>query len=92
MAYNGVNSSGKHEYEYVRVKLTSGWDNPENPARLDGGGLQIHLSTEIEAALPGKPFCFHAYGTKTLIWFGSQLTAGEEASLDQAVSDHKNNV
>ena len=94
--YNGTiekNGHTIHEYEYVRVELSNGYDVPRHPDRLDGEGSQIDIGVEIKAAFPGVKFCCHGHDTVFKVWFPEgQLTAEEESTLDQIVANHKANL
>ena len=79
------------DYTYTRT-LSGGHYDIDNKSRVDGGGLQIFLAKEIEAALPGKEFCIKCAGTVVTIRFVDELSAGDKTTLDSIVSDHKNNV
>jgi hypothetical protein len=86
-------------YNYTRERLAEGdhineWDI-DNPDRVDGGLDQIHLATEITAAIPGKILDVPGIicnGSSCTIAFTEALTAGEETTLTTIVNNHKNNV
>ena len=79
-------------YSYTRTAQTGGGYDVENIDRVDGEGLQIYLATEIEAALPSKPFKIHCNNTAMDIIFNDALSAGDKTKLDGVVSDHQSNA
>jgi hypothetical protein len=79
------------EYLYTR-ELVNGAYDIDNPLRVDGEGFQIHLATEIVAALPGKVFKEYCNGTECKLVFVDTLTSGEETTLTNTVTTHKNNT
>ena len=77
---------------YTRETVAGAY-NVNNPARLDGGSLQICLAKEIETALPGKKFVVRCNGTAVKIVFkDADISAGEKTTLDTVINDHKNNL
>lgn len=69
--------------------------NIDNPYRTDAEGNQIHLTTEIAAAIPAKGFACPSMvcdGVDCSINFIEDLTPEEIAILTTTVNNHKNNV
>lgn len=81
-----------YDYTYARALLGSGQWDIDNPNRVDGGGAQIHLVKEIEAALPIITFTLRCDGAVLTICCDNPLTAGEEATITGLVSSHKANA
>lgn len=79
------------EYIYTR-DLVSGSYNIENPARVDEGGDQIHLAKEVSDALPGKTFKMICMGTEVKFDFDIALDSGEQTTISNIVTAHKNNT
>ena len=81
------------EYIYVREDSIGGVNyNIENPERLDGESKQIRLAQEVEAALPGKTFKLRCDGSEVKFVFDVALSGGEETTLTNTVTAHKNNT
>ncbi len=78
------------DYTYTRV-MVDGTYSIANPLRLDGSGDQIHLSKEVESALPGKVFTLICNGAEAKFVFTEALSANEKTTLDTAVTDHQEN-
>jgi hypothetical protein len=79
------------EYSYERSTISDGRRDIDNPLRVDGEGNQIHLSKEIESALPGKNFKLKCHGDNAVLIFDNDLSSEEENLLSQVVISHKNN-
>ena len=77
-------------YSYTRA-LVNGLYDIENISRVNGESHQIHLGVEIEAVISGNSFKVEGHGVDLDIIFNTELSAGDETILDQAVSDHKEN-
>ncbi len=78
------------DYTYTRV-MVDGTYSIANPLRLDGSGDQIHLSKEVESALPGKAFKLICNGAEAKFVFTEALSGAEKTTLDAAVTDHQEN-
>ena len=79
-------------YEFVRAKLPGGqWDIP-NLERVDGEGAQIHLSKEVEAALPGVAFKVLGDEAVLCVMTENTLVAADVVTLADVVADHKANA
>lgn len=80
-------------YPFTRVVLPSGHWDIDHPDRVDGGGARLSLAKEVEAALPGHPFTVRCDAGSCVVDFpGYELTTGEETTLNDTVSDHRNNA
>ena len=79
-------------YEYSR-ELVNGAYNINNLERIDGESNQIRLFKEVldEGSLPDA---FEIICNETLCTFifSSDLTGQQETTLNNIVSDHKNNI
>ena len=81
------------DYIYAREATVGGVNyNVENPERVDGSSNQIRLAQEVETALPGKTFKLRCNGTEVKFIFDIALSAGEETTLTNTVTAHKNNT
>lgn len=80
-------------YTYTREQVSQddvSWD-VNHHERIDGNGDQILLADEINSQLTGL-VCIKADGSTLTIEFESALSSGDKDTLDDIVSDHKNNV
>lgn len=80
-------------YPFTRTILPSGHWDTDHPDRVDGGGAKLFLAGEIEIAIPGHPFTVRCAAGSCVVDFPDYtLTAGEETTLTDTVSDHQNNA
>lgn len=77
-------------YEYARGNV----NNPDRvyPVGHAKEGNQKHLAKDVEEAFPGKDFLVRCDGTMLCILAKDGLSAAEKITLDQVVTDHKNNA
>ncbi len=73
-------------FEFTREWLGGEWNAPQNTARGQS------LAAEIEAALPGMPFCIRCDGEAMVVTCMQGLSDQQRADLDGAVVAHKLNV
>lgn len=81
-------------YTYTRTALSGDGYDINNSNRLDGSGNQIWLAREIESVFPTKKFIVRCNGTvlTILVLDTDDFSTSEKTTLDQIVSDHRNNV
>jgi hypothetical protein len=78
---------------YKRTLLSNGRWDVDHSDRVDvGNGKQIHLATEIEAALPGWQFTVCCSGDEAQIHSDIPLSAGQLVTLDAVVKAHCDNT
>ncbi len=79
------------DYIYTRAVVDNAY-NINNKARVDGGGEQIHLSKEVETALPGESFKLICDGTEAKFVFYNELSSEDQDVLSDTVTAHKDNT
>lgn len=79
------------EYIYTR-ELINGCYNINNVQRVDGEGNQIHFAKEVEDVLPGKSFKLICNDAEAKFIFTEDLSSGEQTTLANTVTAHKNNT
>lgn len=78
------------DYFFTR-ELIDGRYNIDNIDRVIGEN-QLHLFTEIKTALPGNDFKIICNGSDVKISFVSELSSGDQTTLDNVITAHKNNT
>lgn len=80
-----------YDYNFTR-DLVNGMYNINNIERVDGEGNQIYLFHEIQSAISNNKFNIICVGENVTISFESELSSGEQSTLNTVVSNHKNNI